>query len=173
MDRARRWPLGLGILLFTVGCDQATKKVAVATLKNEPRQTFLGDLLRLEYAENPGAFLGFGNRISEQAAFWVFVIGVGLLLLGLGVWLFLGKERQPRAVLIALTLMLAGGASNWLDRLANDGRVVDFLNVGFGGLRTGIFNVADVAIMAGAALAFIASAKAQRTPPPTQGVQGS
>ena len=32
------------------------------------------------------------------------------------------------------------------------GAVVDFLNVGIGPLRTGVFNVADMAIMAGAGL---------------------
>ena len=48
-------------------------------------------------------------------------------------------------------LFLAGGASNWVDRLVH-GRVVDFLNLGIGPLRTGVFNVADVAIMAGLGL---------------------
>jgi len=165
MDRARRWPLALGILLFTVGCDQATKQIAVATLAGTPRQSLLGGLLRLEYAENPGAFLGMGGRVPENVAFWIFVVGVGLLLLGLGAWLFLAKDRQSPAVVVALALMLAGGASNWVDRVTNDGRVVDFLNLGIGGVRTGIFNVADVAIMAGAVVAFIASAKANRAPP--------
>lgn len=170
MERARRWPLGLGILLFTVGCDQATKKVAVEALKGGPRHSLFGGLFRLEYVENPGAFLGMGGGIPDAAAFWVFVVGVGLLLLGLGAWLFLGRARQPAAVVVALAMMLAGGASNWLDRLLNDGRVVDFLNLGIGSLRTGIFNVADVAIMAGALLAFAASSRVRQAPsdPPPQ-----
>jgi lipoprotein signal peptidase len=50
-----------------------------------------------------------------------------------------------------LVLFLAGGLSNLADRLAI-GSVIDFLNVGIGQVRTGIFNVADVAIMTGAAL---------------------
>jgi len=50
-----------------------------------------------------------------------------------------------------VTLFLAGGLSNWIDRLFR-GNVVDFLNVGVGWLRTGIFNFADVAIMLGIAL---------------------
>jgi signal peptidase II len=33
--------------------------------------------------------------------------------------------------------------------------VVDFLNVGIGGLRTGIFNVADVFIVAGVLFLFV------------------
>jgi signal peptidase II len=50
---------------------------------------------------------------------------------------------------LGLALFIAGGASNWIDRVVR-GSVVDFLNVGIGSLRTGVFNVADVAIMIGA-----------------------
>jgi len=53
--------------------------------------------------------------------------------------------------LIGLSLVWAGGASNWVDRVAR-GSVVDFLNVEFGALRTGIFNVADAAVMLGACI---------------------
>jgi signal peptidase II len=48
-------------------------------------------------------------------------------------------------------LFVAGGISNWIDRVVN-GSVVDFMNVGVGWLRTGIFNFADVAIMLGITL---------------------
>jgi signal peptidase II len=51
-----------------------------------------------------------------------------------------------------LALVAGGGISNLIDRLLYNGRVTDFLNVGIGGVRTGIFNVADMAIMAGALL---------------------
>lgn len=48
--------------------------------------------------------------------------------------------------------MLGGGISNLTDRIFNDGRVIDFMNIGLGGLRTGIFNVADICVMAGTSL---------------------
>jgi signal peptidase II len=51
-------------------------------------------------------------------------------------------------------MFLAGGISNLVDRIAL-GRVIDFLNVGIGPFRTGIFNVADVAIMAGIAVLLV------------------
>ena len=50
---------------------------------------------------------------------------------------------------LGLALFIAGGASNWVDRVVR-GSVVDFVNVGIGSVRTGVFNVADVAIMIGA-----------------------
>jgi signal peptidase II len=46
-------------------------------------------------------------------------------------------------------MLLGGGLSNLFDRIAYGGYVLDFLNVGIGPLRTGIFNVADMFIMAG------------------------
>jgi signal peptidase II len=55
---------------------------------------------------------------------------------------------------LGLALVVAGGVSNLADRVAR-GTVVDFLNVGVGSIRTGIFNVADMAIMAGIALTLI------------------
>ncbi len=48
-------------------------------------------------------------------------------------------------------LFVASDLSNLIDRVAM-GSVIDFINVGIGSFRTGIFNIADVAIMAGAAL---------------------
>jgi signal peptidase II len=39
-----------------------------------------------------------------------------------------------------------------LDRLMDKGRVTDFLNVGIGSMRTGIFNFADMAILGGVVL---------------------
>ena len=51
-------------------------------------------------------------------------------------------------------MFLAGGLSNLVDRIAM-GSVIDFLNIGIGPIRTGIFNVADVAIMAGIALLLV------------------
>jgi signal peptidase II len=41
---------------------------------------------------------------------------------------------------------------NLLDRIVRDGSVIDFMNLGLGHLRTGIFNVADVQIMLGLGL---------------------
>jgi len=64
--------------------------------------------------------------------------------------------------LAALVLFVAGGASNWIDR-ALRGSVVDFLNVGIGPLRTGIFNVADMAIMLGALLFLLAELRKRST----------
>ena len=45
------------LLVSLVGCDQASKHYAVTHWKNQPPQSYLGDVFRIQYAENPGAFL--------------------------------------------------------------------------------------------------------------------
>jgi signal peptidase II len=66
-----------------------------------------------------------------------------------------------------MSLILGGGLSNWIDRIADHGLVLDFLNVGIGSFRTGIFNLADFVLtlsvigLAGREL-FLRQAKAGR-----------
>jgi signal peptidase II len=144
------------VLAGTVGCDQVTKRLAVSGLQGRPGHVLLGGLLRLDYAENPGAFLSLGGSLPRPAQFWLLTAGVGALLLGMLVYL-VASRHLPRLPSVALALMVGGGLSNWYDRLTNDGRVVDFLVLTLGPLRTGIFNVADVAIMLGAALVVLGS----------------
>jgi len=54
---------------------------------------------------------------------------------------------------------------NLIDRVIYGGAVVDFVSVGLGGLRTGIFNLADVAITTGVVLVAI---RGWRKPQPAE-----
>ena len=136
----------LVLIAMTVGCDRVSKHFAAATLAGIPRQSFLADTVRLEYTENAGAFLGFGDNWSPAAQTAVFTIGTGVILCGMIAAAF--RFRLSGPALVGLALYLAGGASNLVDRVVR-GSVIDFMNVGVGPLRTGIFNVADIAIMVG------------------------
>jgi signal peptidase II len=86
----------------------------------------------------------------------VFTVFVGIFLLALLAYLLFNPSLS-REYVACLALVCAGGLSNLIDRIAYGGRVVDFLNVGMGPLRTGIFNVADMAITGGALLLLIDS----------------
>ncbi len=138
-------------LLGCVGCDQASKSAARALLTSGIAESFLGDALRLQLVQNPGSFLSLGASLPEHLRFALFTGAVAVLLLCLvGASLFATRLGFWR--FIALALVAGGGISNLIDRLLYGGRVTDFLNVGIGSLRTGIFNVADMAILAGALL---------------------
>ncbi len=149
MSRVNRSILFLLVFLPCLGCDQATKSMARSWLPDVGVWSFWGDTIRLELVHNQGAFLSLGASLSESFRPWLLVGGVGcMLLVLLGYALFLAPPRLW--ALSGIALLVAGGASNLVDRLAYDGQVVDFVNVGVGVWRTGTFNVADVAIMVGA-----------------------
>lgn len=136
------------IVFGSVGCDQATKVVARQKLQGMETLSYLGDTFRLTYAENYGAFLGMGSSLPAGVRTLIFTVLVGAFLVGLGVWMFRGPVKSTMAI-VASSLIIGGGIGNLIDRIAFDGGVTDFLNIGIGSLRTGIFNVADVWIMAG------------------------
>jgi signal peptidase II len=136
------------VMFACIAGDQATKAMARALLTEGQLHSYLGDTLRLQLAYNTGAFLSLGATMPENLRSSLFSIGVACVLLGLLVYALLAKNEPPPATL-ALALVLGGGTSNLIDRLLFDGHVTDFLNMGIGGLRTGIFNVADLAITGG------------------------
>ena len=148
MPRLSRILLVLLTLTLCVGCDQAAKTLAQSHLSRTGVVSLAGDTLRLQYAENKGAFLSLGSTLPPAWRTLIFIAGtagiVGLLL----VYLLFGAATS-RLTLVALSLICGGGLSNLLDRILRDGAVVDFLNLGVAGLRTGIFNPADVAITLG------------------------
>jgi signal peptidase II len=139
------------VVTICIGCDQGTKFVAKEHLKPDAAISFAGDLFRLQYAENTGAFLSLGSSLPEDWRQWIFTVFVGLFLVGLLLYVVFSRDLDFNQV-ACLSLVCGGGLSNLIDRIVYDGRVVDFLNVGVGSIRTGIFNVADMAITAGAIL---------------------
>lgn len=140
----------LGIVVACVACDQGTKRLAEAYLSPGERMSLLGDTVRLELAHNAGAFLSLGAVLPERVRAHLFTWGVGLVVLGALVAAF--RARTPSRTAVAAALAGAGGLGNLWDRIATGGWVVDFLNLGVGPLRTGIFNVADVSLMAALAI---------------------
>jgi signal peptidase II len=155
-------------LFCCVGCDQVSKSAARALLTTGPAKSFLAGSLRLQLVENPGSFLSLGASLPPPLRFTLFTAAVAALLMGLlAVALF--ARRLARRRVVALALVAGGGISNLIDRLIFDGRVTDFLNLGVGSFRTGIFNVADMAILAGALLMILKLGEAAPTrafPPP-------
>lgn len=160
MNTIRRGLLLCLLLAATAGCDRVTKHFAVTTLAGTPTQSFMADTFRLDYHENPGAFLGVGSTWHPEMRAGFFLIGNGVFLLATAA--VATRFKWSRLAAIGLALFFAGGASNLIDRMAF-GSVIDFLNVGLGQFRTGVFNVADVAIMAGVALLLFEGYRSERS----------
>ncbi|HTM45756.1 MAG TPA: signal peptidase II [Polyangiaceae bacterium] len=151
-----KWVLLLFLLTGCVGCDQVSKGVAIDRLSGIKGLSYLGDTVRLVYAENTGAFLGLGEHWPPVVRWGVFTVLSAVFVIAAGVYAL----RQIRGVTSwrglctagAIGLVAAGGLGNLIDRFCRNGAVVDFMNLGIGPVRTGIFNVADVQIMLGCAL---------------------
>jgi signal peptidase II len=157
MTFSRRVLLILMVVVVCIGCDQATKSIALSTLPEMKTFAYLGDTFRFQLTYNRGAFLSLGSNLPEVARQAIFIVGICLLLSCTLVVALVSKSGKKTFVL-AVSLLFSGGIGNLIDRIIHDGAVVDFMNIGVGSLRTGIFNVADVAIMAGGVLLFLAAA---------------
>lgn len=145
---------------ISIGLDQLSKWWASHYLTPGVMTSYLADLLRIGYVENTGAFLGLGSGLSDSAKFWIFVAAVGVILLALLVFMLKSKQQNVYS-LVCLSCIFSGGLSNFYDRAMNNGAVIDFLNVGLGSVRTGIFNVADMAIMLGVIMLLFAKNEEQ------------
>lgn len=137
----------LVIIVANILLDQLTKYLAFHHLAGQGSFSYLGDTFKLLYVENKGAFLSLGAGQSEVVRHWALKIMPVILLLGLLIYTFF-SDQLSRLQYIAFSFILGGGISNVYDRLLYN-QVGDFMNMGIGSLRTGIFNFADVSIMLG------------------------
>ncbi len=154
MSIVKRLLLILFVLVSCVACDQSTKMYAEVNLPKAQALSLLSDTVRLQVAHNEGAFLSLGASVPKNWRLAILRAGVSAMLLALLAYTLFAGSGQGLFVL-ALALILSGGSSNLIDRFVNEGYVVDFINLGAGPLRTGIFNVADIAITVGAVLLFV------------------
>lgn len=159
---ARRLLVFVAVLALCAGCDQATKQLAVHVLADSPGVELARGLVFFQLASNPGAFLSLGSDLPEGARRLLFLVLVPGAMAGLCLH-FLRVGRGPGEPW-ALGLLAGGGLGNWIDRLVNDGAVTDFVSVGTGRLRTGIFNLADLAVIAGALLLLALTRQTPREP---------
>jgi signal peptidase II len=139
----------IGILLLVcIGCDQSTKYTAKHFLKGKPTLSYMDDIFRLSYIENKGAFLSLGADMPAKLRYLVLVMLVFIFLVGFLFFVICSKKLNLLTALSS-TLIISGGLGNLIDRMVNQGAVIDFMNIGLGSIRTGVFNGADLAIMVG------------------------
>jgi signal peptidase II len=157
----QRTALAAFILFACTGFDQVTKDIARERLASSPPISLLNDIIRIQYSENSGAILGLGSGLPGEIRFAIFVI-FNSLISGLTLVYALKTRDLHTGQLMGLLFIASGGLGNLIDRLFNNGFAIDFMNLGIGSLRTGIFNVADVFIIAGVITFMLFSLKDQR-----------
>jgi signal peptidase II len=150
-----RWAL----ILFTlalVGCDHATKMAAASALGRRGPVALVPGVLDLHYAENRDTAFSLLHSVHLPGKGAVLV---AMSLLGLGAVVVAWWRRRSASTIeqAAYALLVAGALGNGLDRLRR-GFVVDFIEIH----HWPIFNVADIAVVAGAVLLAILSLRRSR-----------
>jgi signal peptidase II len=138
----RGWWVAFGAALI-LALDQLTKWLIVARVKSIPTVPLIENVFHFTYSENRGAAFGI---LQEQL--WLFILITLAVFVAAAVFLN-RKKPENRTFLWALALVLGGAAGNFADRVFR-GYVVDFLD--FRLIHFAIFNLADSAVVAGAAL---------------------
>jgi len=137
-------------ILCCIGCDQSTKMVAQSHLRGHSSISYFDSTFNFVYAENAGTMLGIGSNLPEGIRFLFFVLFVGILLVA--AIAFVLVKPLSIVTVFAIALVVGGGISNLIDRLIHDCSVIDFMLIKIGSLESGIFNVADLAIIFGTSL---------------------
>ncbi len=134
------------VAVILVAVDQIVKNWAAETLVNGDI-TVIKDVLYLKYAENTGvAFSMFSDNR------WI-LVGVTSLMLVVVLAFFLSGKTDGKLELLSLSLLLAGGVGNLIDRISL-GYVIDYIDVRI--INFAIFNIADICICVGAFLLCVA-----------------
>ncbi|MDO4437064.1 MAG: signal peptidase II [Coriobacteriaceae bacterium] len=136
---------GAGLLVLTL--DVLTKFIVKGTLAVTGQSVpVLPGVLSFRYVENVGAAFSMGEGFGTLFALLACAVTIGI-----AVYLRKAPEVSKLEVL-GLGLMAGGAIGNAIDRVAL-GFVVDFIATDF--IDFPVFNVADIGITVGVALAFI------------------
>lgn len=134
------------IAVLLIAVDQIVKNWAAEVL-TKGEITVIENVLYFKYTENTGvAFSMFSDNR------WI-LVGVTALMLIIVLAFFLSGKVTDKLEQFALSLMLAGGVGNLIDRISL-GYVIDFIDVRI--INFAIFNIADMCICIGAFLVVIA-----------------
>lgn len=141
------------IALVVVFLDRLAKWAVARNLALHESIQVIPDFFRITHVENRGAAFGlFADSPSEwKIAVLVLFSVVALVIVSALLW---RNSHSITTTGVGLALILGGALGNLWDRLLS-GRVVDFLLFYVGQYQWPAFNVADSAIVIGAALLVI------------------
>ena len=176
-DRSGNNRLFWTVALLVILLDQMTKQWAVNNLQppHIPHE-ILGNFLRFTLAYNEGA--AFSMSVGEYSRY---IFGGFAIIACVILWRLFRASRPGETVrVLALALAFGGASGNLIDRFRARASVVDFIDIGIGGVRFWTFNIADTAVTFGAImLAFVlwkedvaAEVEPEPAPPPPVTVDG-
>lgn len=126
----------IGLVILLILLDQAIKLVIII---NNPNKTIIQNFIEIKLTENTGGAFGVG-----QSSTFSYIV-TNVIVLGIIIkFMTNGNKLIDMKTKIVLSLVLAGGISNLLDRIIR-GFVVEFINI----KNIPVFNLADLYITIG------------------------
>lgn len=126
--------------------DQLIKLLVLEYLQPIGSLPLIDGIIQLRYAENTGAAFGsFSGHTTALSVFTFMAILVGIIFL-------LSKKIKFGVEYVCITLVIAGGAGNLIDRVFR-GFVVDYIEPLF--IDFAVFNFADILVTCSAILLII------------------
>jgi signal peptidase II len=139
--------------LAVLAADQVTKHLVERLTVVGSFRVLVPGLLNLVHTTNPGVAFGL---LADSKTPWLppllILFSVGVI--GLLVWLLATRRAGGSLGQCGLSLILGGAAGNVLDRVLRRS-VTDFIDFHLGRFHWYTFNLADSAIVAGAALVIL------------------
>lgn len=138
--------LGLVVGLATLVIDQANKwwMLDVYGIADKGRVAVTG-FLDLVYVKNVGISYSLFDQDSYEGQLMLAAFGVAA---SAALWVWLARAATGRLMSVSLGLIIGGALGNVVDRVRLGG-VADFFSLHANGFYWYVFNIADVAIVAG------------------------
>ena len=131
------------VIALLIGLDQWVKAAVVAHIPLGQVKDFVPGVVSLTYLQNTGA--AFSMLENQQ---WFFAL-ITVLVMGGAIWYLYKNINGKWSLLASLSLIIAGGIGNFIDRVSQ-GFVVDMFQLDF--VNFAVFNVADSYLTVGVAL---------------------
>ena len=145
------WPLTISAIILDLWSKAAVFHW-IRDLRQYSPYPIIDGILQFVVAENTGAAFGIASGKTYM------LISVSLAALVAIILLFLFGNIKQKLMIVALALFTAGICGNLYDRIFNEGRVRDFIDVVyFPGKHWPAFNIADSLLCVSVALMFISS----------------
>ncbi len=125
-------------LAFLLIIDQLLKQWIKANLNIGQSITVIRDMFEITHVENTGVAFGM---LSGKGA-WLAPIAI--IVAGFAGYTYVNHKENDKWFGAGMVLLAAGAIGNFIDRIFNNGKVVDFIDVKF----IHVFNVADMCITA-------------------------
>ncbi len=134
----------IAVAVLFLLADRITKHIVVSNMALGDSITFIPKFMDFTYIHNTGGAWGI---LSGKT--WLLVVFTAAVMVGCVIFLIKNGKKNP-LLFWSICLILSGGIGNMIDRIFNEGKVVDFLRTLF--IEFPIFNIADCAVVIGAGL---------------------